>query len=170
MNRKHYLEERIAYMDEDGNVYATEEEVPSEDYGIITLFPNPTWEPSDLTDQEGKNWIRAERLAELFAELTMGIPVEHICSACRIGRPKFRQYLEGERPIPEEIWQMVERIKKARENEKAPDFAEALKKAKLTKRAASIKFDVCYNTIQNWCSRGRLPQHIREWTEKILSK
>lgn len=170
MNVKHHLESLLAYIDEAGNVYGIAEE-GADCANIVPLFPNPTWEPSDYTDKAGKNWIKADRLGQIFTALVEGIPAEHICSTCRIGRAKLRQYLSGERAIPEEIWQTVEAIKRDKPQEKDPDFATALKKAKLTKRAASVKFEVCYNTIQNWASgRSRLPKHVRAWTERTLSK
>ena len=168
MNKKHYLDSLAAYVDEEGEVYGIADK-PGDN--TVKLFPNPTWEKSDYTDPYGRNWIRADRLGKLFSDLVEGIPVEEVCSACRIGRPKYRQYQSGQRPIPDEVWQTVDRLRRDRASDRDPDFAAALKKAKLTKRAASLKFGVCYNTIQNWAAgRSRLPQHVRTWAEKILSK
>lgn len=170
MNTKHHLESLLAYVDEAGEVYGIVEE-GADCENIVTLLPNPTWEPSDYTDKVGKNWIKADRLGKLFSALAEGIPAEHICSACRIGRTKLRQYLAGERAIPDEIWRAVESIKREKALDKDPDFAAALKKAGMTKRAASVKFAVCYNTIQNWAAgRSRLPKHVRTWTERTMAK
>ena len=166
MSTPHQL---YAALDPSGNIYAASETPFADDESPVILFQNPTWHPSDFTDDAGNNWIRADRLGKLFSELTAGLPVTTAATACRIGPPKFREMQSGIRPIPEEIWQRAEKFSKDFNDQ--IDFSAALKKSGLTAAAAARKFQVHPNTIRNWCQRNtNFPPEVKHWTRRILQK
>ncbi len=79
---------------------------------LITLYENPTWEPSDFTSSDGTNYIRADRLAYLFDELCKktGMKKKAIAAICGKTPTHISRYCNGSAPIPVLVWQAVERL------------------------------------------------------------
>lgn len=103
--------------DDSGDIYAackSPKEVPGLD--TIELIENITWEPSDYTDPEtGVNYIRASKLAELFTELckSSGMKKKDLAKLCGKNAVTFSRYCSGQTPVPQLVWEKVERIRKA---------------------------------------------------------
>lgn len=85
---------------------------------VIELVPNPTWELNDWNgkDNDGCGWIRKDRLRDLFngncdrTSLTRA----DLAKICGVTRGTMYKYCRGTLPVPEAVWQTVERLTKTR--------------------------------------------------------
>lgn len=104
-------------IDESGEVYTaynTEDEARGLNY--VPLVENFTWEPSDWTDSENRNWIRVSTLANAFDNLcrSTGVKKTVLASICHKNATTFSRYCSGMTPVPRLIWEAVDRLPKIR--------------------------------------------------------
>ena len=95
---------------EDGEIIDTS---TSPSLGSVELVPNYTWEKSDYTDEDRKNWIIADRLADLFGKLcdSTGMTQKALAEYCGKTPQTFCNYLKGKTPGPLSVWRLVEQRK-----------------------------------------------------------
>lgn len=107
---------RYGLIDENGEIYGVSK-IPyaddNDDDAQVILFPNPTWEPSDWTDNNDKehpNWILADHLGDMFNELVAGLNTVDVAKKLNINLSDLYDMTDGLCPIPENIWREVEKM------------------------------------------------------------
>ena len=103
--------------DDYGDIYAAYRS-PAEVPGLETveLVENITWAPSDFTDPEtGNNYVRSENLADLFTKLCKisDMKKKDLAKLCGKNAVTFSRYCNGQSPVPQLVWENVDRIRKA---------------------------------------------------------
>lgn len=101
----------------DGEIYAvcqTEVQARNIDDNPVDLVPNCTWNASDYTDNDGRNWISVQRLAESFRELVKktGMKKKSLAEICGKSAVQFSKYLSGESAVPVLVWEKVAQFKR----------------------------------------------------------
>ena len=94
-------------------VYNSPDEVPGLD--TVELVENPTWEPSDWTDKvTGTNYIRADKLADLFNDLCdqTGIKKKELAKICGKSAVQFSKYCTGAAPVPLLVWDKIKQFER----------------------------------------------------------
>jgi hypothetical protein len=98
---------------EDGNIYTTIPlDMEAVDMETVELTENITWESSDYTDENGQNWIRVDRLLDLFNGMVKATGMKKAALAAICGKTPqtFSTYCTGKNPIPALVWREVERL------------------------------------------------------------
>jgi len=79
---------------------------------VLPIVPNVTWERSDMTDGDGVNWIRVDRLARAFARLVRrtGLKRAALAAMCGVSATSMSHYTNGSSPVPALVFQHVEHL------------------------------------------------------------